>query len=182
MMTAEQIIAAHKAQLTTLHDMTTKALATVEKIAELNLQASKQAIDEHAEHAHVLLDTKDVKDLVKLQQNTLQPMAEKALNYNRHLFEIAAGLGEEFNDLIEAQVSEAKKQFMTAMEVAMKNMPHVNESGAAMLKHAMDEATKAMTSVQKAIKENQIIAKNNILILAESTSKIGKSSLPGKTA
>jgi phasin family protein len=182
MMTAEQIIAAHKAQLTTLHEMTSKALATVEKIADLNLQATKQAIDEHAENAHVLLNTKDVKDLVKLQQNTLQPMAEKALNYNRHLYEIAAGLGEEFSDLVDAQLSDAKKQFMIAMELAMKNMPHVNESGAAMLKHAMDEASKAMNSVQKAIKENQLIAKNNIMILAESTAKIGKSSIPSKTA
>ena len=162
MMTAEQIVAAHKAQLATLHDMTSKALATVEKIAALNLQASKSALDDHAEQAKVLLSTKDVKDLVKLQRDALEPMAEKYAAYNRHLFEIASGLGEEFNSLIESQLADAQKLFMTAMEAALKNAPEGSEAGVALLKSAMSSATTSMEAVQKAFKEGQNVASNNL--------------------
>jgi len=70
MMSAEQIVAAHTTQLTRLHDMNAKALATAEKIDELNMQVSRQTVDEHVGNFHELHGTKDVRELVKLNQGT----------------------------------------------------------------------------------------------------------------
>ena len=46
MMTPEQMIAAHKANLETLFGLTGKAFEGVEKLVELNLQVAKTAMGE----------------------------------------------------------------------------------------------------------------------------------------
>jgi len=50
-MNLDKIVAAHKAQLIVMHEMTSNALAAVEKIAELNLQAAKASL-EHTPATH----------------------------------------------------------------------------------------------------------------------------------
>ena len=51
MMTAEQLMASHKANLETLFGLTSKAFEGVEKLVELNLTAAKAALSESAENA-----------------------------------------------------------------------------------------------------------------------------------
>jgi len=171
MLTAEQIVATHKAQLTALRELTSKALVTVEKIAELNVRSFKTAMDEHAEQAQALLSAKDIKDLTKLQHNSLQPLAEKAVSYSRRLFDIAAGLGSEFSDLAESQIAEAQKQFVAAVEVAMKSLPNGAEPAQAAMKGALSNATKAMDSVHKAFKQSTDLAQANFVAMTDSKVK-----------
>ena len=66
MLTAEQVIASHKANVETLLGLTSKAFEGVEKIVELNLSASKAALTESAEHAKALLSVKDAQELMQL--------------------------------------------------------------------------------------------------------------------
>ena len=49
MMTAEQVVAAHKANVETLFGLTNKAFEGVEKLVELNLQVAKAALAEAAD-------------------------------------------------------------------------------------------------------------------------------------
>ena len=49
MLTAEQILANQKANLTTLFDLSQKAFEGVEKLVELNLQVAKTTLDEVSE-------------------------------------------------------------------------------------------------------------------------------------
>lgn len=174
MMTADQIVAAHKAQLTALHDMSSKALATVEKIAQLNLQASKATLDEHTENAHALLSAKDIKELTKLQRNALQPLAEKAASYNRHLFDIAAGLGAEFSQLAEAQMTEAQNQFVAVVESTMKYVPLDAEPVVAAVRSALSTAASAMDSVHKAVKQATVTTQADFTAMADSGEEAAK--------
>lgn len=182
MLTADQIIAAHKAYLSSLHEMTSKALVTVEKIAELNLQASKASLDEHTNHAHALLSAKDIKDLTKLQNNALEPLAEKAASYSRHLYEIASGLGSEFSQLAESRMADAQKQFVAAMETAVKNLPHGSEPALATLHSAVSNADTAMKSVRTAIKQATDVAQSNFNAMAESAVKAAKTAKASKAS
>eukprot|EP01041_Mallomonas_annulata_P030808 gene30809-53018_t len=50
MLTAEQVLASQKASLETLFGLTHKAFEGVEKLVELNVQASKAALSESANH------------------------------------------------------------------------------------------------------------------------------------
>ena len=73
MLTAEQIVASHKANLETLFGLTTKAFEGVEKLVELNLTASKAALAEAAGTTQAMLNVKDAQDLLALQAAMFQP-------------------------------------------------------------------------------------------------------------
>ena len=66
MLTAEQVIASHKANVETLFGLTGKAFEGVEKLVELNVQASKAALTETANHTQSLLGVKDAQELLAL--------------------------------------------------------------------------------------------------------------------
>ena len=76
MLTAEQIIAAHKANVETLFGLTNKAFEGVEKLVELNLQVARAALSEASESTQAALSVKDAQELLSLQSALLQPSAE----------------------------------------------------------------------------------------------------------
>ena len=63
-LTAEQILASHKANIETLFGLTTKAFEGVEKLVELNVTASKAALGEAAAHTQAVLSVKDAQELL----------------------------------------------------------------------------------------------------------------------
>ena len=96
MLTAEQIVAAQKANLETLFGLTQKAFEGVEKLVELNIQATKAAMAEAANNTQAMMSVKDAQELLSLQASLMQPLAEKTVAYSRHLYDIASGTGAEF--------------------------------------------------------------------------------------
>src|SRR6266571_8839727 len=66
MLTAEQLLAAHKANVETLFGLTNKAFEGVEKLVELNLQVAKAAIGEAAENTKAALSAKDAQEFLAL--------------------------------------------------------------------------------------------------------------------
>ena len=83
MLTAEQIMASHKANIETLFGLTQKAFEGVEKLVELNVQATKAALAETANHTQAMLGVKDAQELLALQAGMVQPLAEKPAAYSR---------------------------------------------------------------------------------------------------
>lgn len=106
MLTQEQIAAAHKANLETFFGLTNKAFEGVEKLVELNLQVVKATLAENVEHAKKTLAAKDAQELLTAQAGLLQPAAEKALAYSRHLYEIFSDTQTEFGKVAESQIAE----------------------------------------------------------------------------
>ncbi|UCV29422.1 phasin family protein [Ferribacterium limneticum] len=174
MMNAEKVIAAHKAQLSALHEMSSKALETIEKLAHLNLETSKNSLERHHEHAHSLLSSKDIKELSKLHNNALQDLAEKAAAYNHNLFGIAIGLGNEFSELVEARMADAQQQFVAAVEATMKNVPQGAEPVVEAVRNALTTANEAMDSLQNVVKQATESTQSKLAALSESTVKASK--------
>ena len=175
MLTAEQIVAAQKANLETLFDLTTKAFAGVEKLVELNLQVAKASMGEAQAAAAASLGVKDAQELLALQASLLQPAAEKAAAYGRHLYDIAASTNAEVSKVAEAQVAAAQANFNGVVDTAVKNAPAGTESAAALVKSAIAAATNAMESVQKATKQAADVAEANFQTLANNAVKAGQS-------
>ena len=123
MLTAEQVFAAHKANLDTLFGLTNKAFEGVEKLVELNLQLAKTALGEVAENTQAALSVKDAQELLSLQAALLQPTAEKAAAYSRHLYDIATSTNSEVTKLAEAQLAEVQSKFTAVVDSAAKNAP-----------------------------------------------------------
>src|SRR5687767_14491690 len=116
MMTAEQLLAAQKANVETLFGLTSKAFEGVEKLVELNLQVARTSMSEAAETAKAALSVKDAQELLALQAGLLQPAAEKAAAYTRYVYEIAATTNAEVTKIAEGQFADAQGKFMSAVD------------------------------------------------------------------
>ncbi len=147
MMTAEQVVAANKANIETLFGLTNKAFEGVEKLVELNLQVAKAAMGEVAEGTKAALSVKDAQELMTLQAGLLQPTAEKAVAYGRHVYEIAAATNAEVAVVAEAQMAEMQKRFVAAVDIASKNAPAGSENAVSLVKSAIAAANNAYESV-----------------------------------
>ena len=161
MLTAEQIMAAHKANIDTLFGLTQKAFEGVEKLVELNVAASRAALNEAASHTQASFSVKDAQELMALQSGLFQPLAEKVTSYSRHLYEIAAGTGTEMSKAVEVNTAEAQKNFATLVDSATQNAPAGSESAVAVMKSAVSAANNAFESVQKAVKQATEAAESN---------------------
>ncbi len=158
MMTAEQFVAAHKANVETLFGLTNKAFEGVEKLVELNLQVAKAALGEVADNTRAVLSVKDAQELLALQATMLQPAAEKAASYSRHLYDIAAATQAEVAKVAETQMADAQKNFASNVDSALKNAPAGSENAVALVKSAMAAANNAYESVSKAAKQAADVA------------------------
>ncbi len=174
MLTAEQIAAAQKANLNTMFGLTTKAFEGMEKLVELNIQASKAAMGESANQAQALLGAKDAQELLALQASMMQPLAEKAVAYSRHVYDITSGTAAEFSAAAEGQSAEAQKKFMAVVDNAAKNAPAGSESAVAVMKSAVSAASNAMESVQKAVKQATDMAESNMNAMAATATTAAK--------
>jgi phasin family protein len=171
MLTAEQIFAAQKANLETLFGLTNKAFEGVEKLVELNMQVAKTALGEVAENTQAALSVKDAQELLALQSSLLQPSAEKAASYSRHLYDIATATNAEVAKVAEAQLADVQKKFATIVDTAAKNAPAGSENAVALVKSAVAAANNAFESVQKATKQAAEVAEANFTAATASAVK-----------
>jgi phasin family protein len=171
MMNTEHLIAAHKANVEALFGLTNKAFEGVEKLVELNLQVAKAAIGEAGDGARAVLSVKDAQELMTLQANLLQPTAEKAAAYSRHVYDIAAATQVEFTKAVEAQISDAQAKFMGLVDSAAKNAPAGSENAVALMRSAVTAASNAFDSVQTATKQATEVAEANLKAMTATATK-----------
>ena len=176
-MTTDQFAAANKANLETLFGLTSKAFEGVEKLVELNLQVAKATLSESAENTKAAMGVKDAQELLALQASLLQPSAEKAAAYSRHLYDIAQSTSSEFTKTAEAQLSEIQKSFASVVDGALKNAPAGSESAAALVKSAISAANNAYESVHKAAKQAADMAEANFTSVTNSALKASQSAV-----
>ena len=182
MMTLEQVVAANKANVETLFGLTNKAFEGVERLVELNLQVAKAALSEAAEGTKAALSVKDAQELLSLQAGLLQPSAEKAVAYGRHVYDIAATTNAEVTKVAESQMAELQKKFLTGVDSAIKNAPAGTESAVSLVKSAIAAANNAYESVQKAAKQAAEIADANSQAVTATAAKATSGSAKAKRA
>jgi len=175
MINVEQITATNKANLDNFFGLSNKAFTGVEKLVELNLTAGRTALAESAAHAQAVLGAKDAQELVALQTNYIQPLAEKAAAYNRHVYDIATGAGAEFTKGFEGKAAEGQQAVQAYIEAALKNAPAGSEQAVAFFKQAVTASNTAVESVQKAVKQASDLAESQMKTVAETAVKATKS-------
>ena len=182
MLTAEQVLAAQKANVETLFGLTGKAFEGVEKLVELNLQVAKASLGEAAENVKAVLSVKDAQELLALQSSLLQPAAEKAAAYSRHLYDIAASTNADLSKMVESQTAEAQSKFMSAVDAAVKNAPAGTENAVALVRSAVAAANNAFEGVQKAVKQAGDVAGANFQALTTSAEKATQAATKSRRA
>ena len=180
--TAEQLLAAQKANVETLFGLTNKAFEGVEKLVELNLQVAKTAIGEVAETTKAALSVKDAQELMSLQASLLQPTAEKAAAYSRHLYDIVAGTNAEVTKVAEATMADTQKKVLALVDNAVKNAPAGTENAVALVKSAVAAANNAYESVNKAAKQAAEVAEANFTAITNTAVKATQTAAKAKRA
>ena len=180
--TADQFVAAQKAQLETLFGLTAKAFEGVEKLVELNLQVAKTSLAEAAETSTAMLSIKDAQELLNLQASLLQPAAEKAASYSRHVYDIVAGTQAEVTKAAEATLADGQKKVLSLVDTAVKNAPAGSESAVALVKSAVAAANNAFESVQKAAKQATEVAEANFTAMTNTAVKATQTATKSKKA
>ena len=175
MMTVEQVMGAHKANIETLFGLTGKAFEGMEKLIELNMQVARTAMDEAAVNAKAAMSVKDAQELMALQTSLLQPAAEKAAAYSRYVYEIAASTGAEVTRVAEATSADAQAKFMAVVDNAVKNAPAGTENAVALVKSAVAAANNAIETVQKASKQAAEVADANFQAMSSTAVRATKS-------
>lgn len=175
MMTVEQVMGAHKANVETLFGLTGKAFEGMERLIELNVQVAKAAMGEAAQATQAAMSVKDAQELMALQASLLQPAAEKAAAYSRHLYEIAASTGAEVGRVAEATTSDAQAKFLAVVDSAVKNAPAGTENAVALVKSAVAAANNAFEGVQKAAKQAAEVADANFQAMSTTAVRATKS-------
>jgi phasin family protein len=180
--TADQFVAAQKASVETLFGLTTKAFESVERLVELNLQVARTTLTEAAETATASLSVKDAQELMALQAGLLQPAAEKAAAYSRHLYDILASSGAEFSKTAEATMADSQKKVLALVDNAVKNAPAGTESAVALVKSAVAAANNAYESAHKAAKQATEVAEANFTAMTNTAVNATKSASKAKRA
>ena len=179
---ADQMIAAHTANVDMFFGLTTKAFEGVEKLVGLNLQVARTAISEAAENTKAALTAKDAQEFLALQSSMMQPAAEKAAAYGRYVYEIASSTGAEVGKVAEANVAEVQAKLLAAVDGAMKNAPAGSENVVALVKSSVAAANNAIEGMQKAVKQATDVAESNFQSLSSTATKAAQSATRGKRA
>ena len=136
---------------------------------------AKTALSEAADSATALLSVKDAQELLAMQSALLQPSAEKAAAYSRHLYDIATSTQAEVSKVAEVQMADVQKKFAAVVDTAVKNAPAGSENAVALVKSAVAAANNAFDSVQKAGKQAAEMAEANFTAATSSAVKASQS-------
>lgn len=151
--TAEQFTASNQANFRTLEVLATQMFSGFEKLVELNLAASKAALEESFGHTQAVMEVKDAPQLLALQTSLVQPMAEKSTSYSRHVYNIAVESGAELTKVFEGKFAEAQTSFTALVENMTKNAPAGSETVVAAFKSAVNAGQSAIESAQSSAKK-----------------------------
>ena len=167
----QQVINSQKAAVEALVAVQGSVFAGFEKLVDLNLKVMKATLDEVSAKSQTVVGIKDAQEAVALSSNLLQPAAEKAMAYGKHVYDIVATVQADLAKLSESHLAEGKKNVSDAIEQFSKNAPAGSESVVAMIKSSMAQANTAYEQVTKAAKQAAEAAEKNLTAAASATYK-----------
>ncbi|QIM48946.1 TIGR01841 family phasin [Pusillimonas sp. DMV24BSW_D] len=133
-----------------------------EKLVDLNLKVWKATFDDVARVSQQAIELKDPQDAVAFTSNAMQPNADKAVAYSKHVYDIFTSVQADLTKLTEEQVNESQQQLHDAIEEFAKSAPTGSESAIALMKSSVVSATNAYETATKAAKQASDAAQSNI--------------------
>jgi len=165
----QQVFATQKAALDNLLAFQGTVFEGFEKLVDLNLKVVKASLEEAAQRSQEAIQVKDAQEAVAFTSGLVQPGAEKALAYGKHVYDIVSSVQSDLSHLAEKQMSQGREQFADAIEQFAKSAPTGSESAIALLKSSLATASNAYDSVSKAAKQATQAAESNLAAAANAT-------------
>src|SRR5690606_16334975 len=124
-----------------------------------------------AQKSQQAVEVKDVQEAVAFTSGLIQPSAEKALAYSKHVYDIVSGMQGDLSKLTEDRVAQGQQQVSEAIDQFSKNAPTGSEGAVALLKSSLATANNAYESVSKAARQAAEVAESNISAATNATFK-----------
>lgn len=167
----QQVFASQKASLDKFLAVQGTFFGGFEKLIDLNLKVLKATMDEVAQKSQEAIEVKDAQEALAFTSSLVQPNAEKALAYSKHVYDIVSGVQADLSKLTEEQIAQGQQQVSEAIDQFSKNAPTGSESAVALMKSSLATATSAYESVAKAAKQATEAAESNINAATDATFK-----------
>lgn len=165
----EHLLALNKANLEVAAKFAGVALQGAERILELQLKIAKNAFADTVENAKAIAAVKDVKELAALKDTLAKPSIEKATAYAKSIYDVTTATQAEFGKLVEEQIADFNKQFVTVLDKMAKNAPAGSEVGIAALKSGIAAANGAYENLSKVARQITEVTQSNIEAAAKQT-------------
>lgn len=167
----QQVLDTHKSALNALVATQATLFAGFERLVDLNMKVVKATLDEVAQTSQQAFTVRDPQEAAAFAGTLVQPGAEKALAYGKHVYDIVAGVQGELAKLAEVQIAEGQQHVADAVEQLSKNAPAGSESAVALLRSSLATANGAYDSLTKAAKQAAEVAETNLNAAANATFK-----------
>ncbi|HEY9278469.1 MAG TPA: TIGR01841 family phasin [Eoetvoesiella sp.] len=167
----QEVLANQKASLDKFLAVQGTFFGGFEKLIDLNLKVWKATLDEVAQKSQEAIEVKDAQEALAFTSGLVQPGAEKALAYSKHVYDIVSGVQADLSKLTEEQIAQGQQQVSEAIDQFSKNAPTGSESAVALMKSSLATATSAYESVSKAAKQATEAAESNISAATNATFK-----------
>ena len=170
----QQFATANKAAVDSLLSVANSALASAERIANLNLEVTRSLVEDTVSGAKALMGAKDVKEALSIQASLAQPSVEKGVAYSRSVYEISTQAQEELTKMVEAQFGDFQKSVAGLLEKAAKSAPAGSDVAVSAVQSAIAAANSAFDNMRQAAKQMTELTQTNIAAATTATAKAAK--------
>jgi len=167
----QQVLNSQKAAIEALVSIQQSVFGGFEKLVDLNLKALKATLDDVSDKSQQVANVKDAQEAVAMTTNLVQPNADKAMAYSKHVYDIMTSVQADLAKLGEAHLAEGKKHMHDAIDQLTQHAPAGSESAVAMLKSGIAQANTAFDSITKATKQAAEAAEKNLAAATSATFK-----------
>lgn len=167
----KEIVETQKANLETFKAVQNTLFEGFEKLVDLNMKVVKATMDELNEKTNETIAIKDPQEALSMSSALVQPTAEKAVAYSKHVYDIVSNVQTELAKLAETQLTQGQKQLQEAFEQAASNAPAGSESLMNVLKSMAAQTNAAYENVAKAAKQAAEATEKNIQAATSATLK-----------
>ncbi len=149
-------------------------LDAFEQLSTLTLNAGREALAEGVAHTRKLLNAKDMQELMRLNAVAAQPSLEKALDYSRNVYGIAARSQGEIARTLESHAGAFSKSAASFLESVSKNAPAGSDVVVAAMRSALAATGSAYENLSRMSREASGLAEANVNAAVETAKANGK--------
>jgi phasin family protein len=149
----EQFAEINKAGYANAYKLASLSLEKAERLARLNLQAAKVALEQGVEAANTVAGIKDVQEFVAVRAKLTEAGVQSALGYSRGVYQIASEAQADISALAEEAWAAYTKGVAAWVEKAAKDAPAGSDVAVTALKSTVAATTAAFDQFSKATKQ-----------------------------
>lgn len=133
------------------------SFAGFEKLAELNLATAKSVLESSLESIQAMASATTPEDVLGVQTQLAQPLAEKVAAYSRRVYEITSQTGVELSKVSKSKLADAQKIWGSAVDSITQNAPAGSEAFLAVFKNVAATGEQAFAQAQDQVTD--VVAK-----------------------